>query len=127
MTFWIPADQISPAVWISVYMLFPIVFNFFNVRRYGEIEFWLTTAKVITCMGLIVLGILLPMGASTTPRLLGTSPKYDLIQCVNATVDNCVSPPGFVCTFSNISTYLFLQIGEKMGWKSSWLGEIGAA
>jgi len=97
MRFWVPASQVNPAVWISVYAVLPIAFNMFNVRRYGEIEFWLSTLKVLTCVGLIILGLLLAMGASTESALLGTNSDNGLIACVNATIDNCVSAPGFNC------------------------------
>lgn len=97
MTFWIPADQIHPAVWIALYAILPIIFNLFNVRRYGEIEFWLTSMKVIMCIGIIILGLLLAMGASDDNRLSGTDAQFNLIPC-NSTADNCVQPPGFGCT-----------------------------
>src|ERR1700737_1650906 len=40
-SFWVPTTTISPGLWISVYLIAPIAFNFFNTRQYGEIEFWL--------------------------------------------------------------------------------------
>lgn len=97
MTFWIPTSRLSSALWLTVYFIAPIVFNVFNVRRYGEFEFWLTSIKVITCVGLIILGMLLLMGASTAPLLLGTSPDHRLIQCTDPLRDNCVALPGFNC------------------------------
>jgi yeast amino acid transporter len=95
MRFWFKDTQ--PVIWICVYGLLPIAFNLFNVRRYGEIEFWLTSTKVAMCVGLIILGFALGMGASPNPPLLGTSPQGAIIPCVNETTDNCLSQPGFDC------------------------------
>ena len=97
MAFWIPNTQISPGVWITIFMLLPVAFNMFNVRRYGEIEFWLTTVKITAFVSIIVIGLLLPMGVSTATPLLGTDDDYNLIPCTNPATDNCVSPPGFIC------------------------------
>jgi amino acid transporter len=118
MTFWIPADQINPAVWISLYAAIPIAFNMFNVRRYGEIEFWLATIKVTAFVGIIISGILLPLGASSVTRLLGTDTNHVLIPCDDPASDNCVSPPGFICmAFLNHNTNS--QIGSKAHSKNS--------
>ena len=98
MAFWLP--NINPAVWITVFFLVPITFNFFNVRKYGELEYWLTSVKVVACVGIIILGILLPMDASTSQPLLGTNNvngTLQLIPCLNSTTDDCVPQPGFSC------------------------------
>ena len=99
-SYWI---QENSALWISVYIIPPILFNLLNVRKFGEIEFWLSSIKVYTFIGLIILGLLLLMGASTAPLLLGTRPlnnvtHYPLIQCDHPALDDCVSSPGFNCT-----------------------------
>lgn len=94
MTFW--TDSVDPAVWIVIYVIPPIIFNLFNVRRYGEIEFWLTLQKVITFVILIVYGILMAMQASAITPWSGTSSNYDAVPC-SATASNvsCVGSPGF--------------------------------
>jgi amino acid permease len=103
MAFWLPNDKYNPSIWISVFLVIPVLFNMFNVRRYGEIEFWLTVIKLITIVGLIVLGILLPMNASPTTRLLGTDlDTLELVECPSSDVVSgnvtCVGTPGFGCT-----------------------------
>jgi len=96
MTFWTGA--VPSAAWIAIFLTIPILFNFFNVRRYGEIEFWLTSIKIITIVGLIFLGILLPMGASSRPPLLGTSAQYTAVECSkNEIGEKCLLSPGFNC------------------------------
>jgi amino acid permease len=97
MTLWISEDQVPPEVWISVYMIPPIIFNLFNVRRYGEIEFWLTLQKILTFVLLIIYGLLAAMGASSKQPLSGTDPNYNAILCDNPITDQCVGPLGFNC------------------------------
>lgn len=119
MSFWIPQTQINPAVWISIFMAIPIAFNMFNVRRYGEIEFWLTTFKVTAFVVIFILGMLLAMDASTATRLSGTDSNYNLIPCNDPAIDNCVGPPGFSCMLL-AKAMLIIKIGGKMDGKSFW-------
>lgn len=100
MAFWLP--NVSPAVWIGSFLFPPILFNMFNVRRYGEIEFWLATVKATAVVLAVVLGILLPLGVSTYPLLLGTSPEHKLIPCNDPAANNCIPPPGFNCASHDI-------------------------
>jgi amino acid permease len=100
VSFWVPKTYIHPAVWISVFMATPLGFNMFNVRRYGEIEFWLTAFKVTSLLWISIIGILLPLDASTATRLSGTDGSNALIPCTNPALDNCLSHPGFNCSIT---------------------------
>ena len=85
---------------ITIFFVVLVLFNLLNIRRYGEIEFWLTVIKLATIVGLIFLGILLPMGASIETRQLGTSPNNStVIPCpiINTTEIQCLDTPSFVC------------------------------
>lgn len=109
MQFW-DTDGKLKSVWILIFFITSILFNLLNVRRFGHIEYWLTTVKVITIVGLIFLGILLPMGASVETRRLGTDgqPAFhnptaienltDLtaVPCASSKLP-CLDPPGFPC------------------------------
>ena len=97
MGIWLSNAQVNSAVWITIFLIIPFLFNNFNVRRYGEIEYWLTVIKLVTIFGIIILGILLPMSASSQTPLLCTENNHP-VQCVNPAVDNGVGPPGFGCT-----------------------------
>jgi len=112
MSFWIPKTQVNPAVWITSFGAILIAFNLFNVRRYGEIEFWMATVKVTAIFGIILLGLLLPMNASTATRLLGTdTTNHVLIPC-NGSVP-CLQQPGFDCfTFNDIPKLITLDWRE---------------
>ena len=92
------APGINKAVWLAIFPLFPLAFNMFNVRRYGEIEYWLTVTKIAAIVGLTIFALLLPMGVSTYPRQPGTDLQTKSVtpSCNNSAL--CVPPPGFDCT-----------------------------
>lgn len=94
VTIWDP-DQRYHALWITMFFIVPIIFNFLYVRNLGEIEYWLTAIKIITILGLIITGILIAVGLSTEPRL-GTSSQYTPLPCSANEIGNCVSPPGLI-------------------------------
>jgi amino acid permease len=84
--------------WVTGFLIISLVFNLFNVRRYGEIEFLLTVVKVLGFVGLILAGIALPLNASTQPRLLGTQGEVPAVVNCQSGVVSCLSDPGFGCT-----------------------------
>ena len=100
MSFWVSDDRYR-YLWITIFFTVVVLFNLLNVRRYGEIEYWLTVAKLETIIGIIILGIILPMGASAGTRLLATGPNNNPISCPsNPAPDQCLGVPGFPCIIS---------------------------
>jgi len=93
MAYW--SDE-SRFLWISIFFVFPILFNILNVRRYGEIEYWFTAIKVVTIVGLIICGLLIAMDVTGT-ALLGTDQDYRPVPCANNTIGQCLTNPGFGC------------------------------
>ncbi|KAK0521506.1 amino acid transporter [Tilletia horrida] len=69
LAFWRP--DISPAVWVSVFLVLILLLNFAGVRWFGEIEFWLSFIKIVTLTGLIILGICIDLGASPSGDRIG--------------------------------------------------------
>ncbi|KAG6900150.1 hypothetical protein C0993_002079 [Termitomyces sp. T159_Od127] len=55
-------SDINPAVWITITMVITITINFLGAGAYGEAEFIFASIKVITIVGLIILGIVLDLG-----------------------------------------------------------------
>lgn len=66
MSFWFPG---TPAwIWITAVILFIGAINTRNVRTFGELEFWLSSIKVLAIIAMIVGGIaLMVMGVSYAP------------------------------------------------------------
>ena len=69
--FWPAGAAVSPAVWITVFLVVIGVTNFINVRIYGEAEFWLSLMKLITLVGLIILGIVITAGGGPNHETIG--------------------------------------------------------
>lgn len=59
---------VSVAVWITIVLLIILLLNVIAVSFFGEAEFWFASIKLITIMGLIILGIVL---------FFGGGPKHD--------------------------------------------------
>ena len=102
MKFWYPRQDHREEIWITVFIAIPIIINFFNLRRYGNWEFGITVIKIVTIVGIIVLGILLPMDAVASERLLGTAgdERYGNLTAVVCPPNNttgCLGHPGFGC------------------------------
>ena len=92
--YWNPESRYLP-LFITIFFVFTIIFNFFYVRRLGEIEYILTLLKIITILGLIAVGLLLAMGLSTNP-LLGTSLQYQPVLSTKNEIGIPVPPPGVI-------------------------------
>lgn len=52
----------SPAVWITIILVTILLLNIVAVPFFGEAEFWFASIKLITIMGLIIVGIVLFFG-----------------------------------------------------------------
>ncbi|KAJ5937273.1 Arginine permease CAN1 [Penicillium verhagenii] len=59
--YWDPT--INTAIFIAVFWVVITILNLLPVNFYGEIEFWLSTAKVLTVIGFILFGICIDAGA----------------------------------------------------------------
>jgi amino acid transporter len=60
--YWIPRDKVNPGVWITVIFIIILLVNLFGVKFFGEFEFWLSSFKVITVLGLILLTLIIALG-----------------------------------------------------------------
>lgn len=66
MQYWVHKDKVNPGVWITIFLVIIVLVNVLGVRFFGEIEFWLSTLKVITCLGLIILLLVIALGGGPT-------------------------------------------------------------
>lgn len=98
VTYWDKDQKLAP-LWITIFIVAPILFNFLYVRWLGEIEYWFTTVKIILILILIVTGILIAMGLSTDP-LLGTNAQYTPVPCSANEIGDCVPGPGLISLVS---------------------------
>ncbi|KXN89850.1 Dicarboxylic amino acid permease [Leucoagaricus sp. SymC.cos] len=63
--------EINPAAWITITIVVVIIINFLGAGAYGEAEFIFASIKVITIVGLIILGIVLDLGGGPSHDRLG--------------------------------------------------------
>ncbi|KAF1970616.1 hypothetical protein BU23DRAFT_473516 [Bimuria novae-zelandiae CBS 107.79] len=61
--YWCPPDRVNPGVFIAVFLVVIIAINYFGIRFFGELEFWLSSIKVVVIVGVIFLSFLLAVGA----------------------------------------------------------------
>lgn len=61
--YWCPPDKVNPGVFIAVFLVVIIAINYFGIRFFGELEFWLSSVKVVVIIGVILLSFLLAVGA----------------------------------------------------------------
>ncbi|KAJ6602211.1 amino acid permease-domain-containing protein [Mycena sp. CBHHK59/15] len=70
LQFWAP-----PHSWVIslVFWVFLVSVNATHVKAYGELEYWLSSLKVITVLIFIVLGVLVNVGLNEEHRFIGLS------------------------------------------------------
>ena len=68
--YWVPREKLNPGVFIAIFLVSIILLNYLGVKYFGELEFWLSSLKILTLCGLIILSIIL---------VLGGGPKHDRI------------------------------------------------
>jgi L-asparagine transporter-like permease len=54
LQYWVPRGKVNPGVWIAVFLIVITLINECGVRLFGEIEFWLSTVKVLVILGITV-------------------------------------------------------------------------
>ncbi|KAH6643679.1 dicarboxylic amino acid permease-like protein [Boeremia exigua] len=64
---WITAERINPGIWILIFLVLIVSINYFGIKFFGELEFWLSSIKVVVIVGLIILSFLLAVGAGPGP------------------------------------------------------------
>lgn len=60
--YWVPREQVNPGVFIAVFLVVIIAINYLGIKIFGELEFWLSSIKVLTICGLIILSLILVLG-----------------------------------------------------------------
>lgn len=60
--YWVPRERVNPGAFIAVFLVAIIVINYFGVGLFGEVEFWLSSIKVLIIVGLIILSLVLALG-----------------------------------------------------------------
>lgn len=62
LQYWVPREKVNPGVFITIFLIVILCINYFGVKFFGEFEFWLSSIKVLTLIGLIILSLVLALG-----------------------------------------------------------------
>lgn len=54
---------INPDIFVSIFLTFVILINFFGAKGYAEAEFWFNLSKVLMIIGFVILGLVIDSGA----------------------------------------------------------------
>lgn len=69
LSYWAP--NVSAGVWIAIFLVLVLALNIIAVSFFGEAEFWFASIKLLTIVGLIILGIVLMLGGGPNRDRLG--------------------------------------------------------
>jgi yeast amino acid transporter len=69
--YWLPRTKVNPGVFIAVFLVCIVTINYFGVKYFGELEFWLSSIKVIVIIGLILLSLILASGGGPDHQATG--------------------------------------------------------
>jgi amino acid permease len=61
----------SPALWVTLILVAIIAINYFGVGLFGEFEFWLSSAKVLIMIGLIIFTLVIAAGGGPNGQATG--------------------------------------------------------
>ncbi|PSR84154.1 amino acid permease/ SLC12A domain-containing protein [Coniella lustricola] len=59
------------AMWVGLMLIVVYAINFSSNKAYGEMEFWFASIKVVTVIGLILLGIIISAGGGPNHEAIG--------------------------------------------------------
>jgi amino acid transporter len=60
--YWVDRDRINPGVFITIFLITIVCINWLGIRFFGELEFWLSSIKVVVIIGVIILSLVLALG-----------------------------------------------------------------
>jgi amino acid transporter len=64
INFWDQEGKYNPAIWITIIIVLILALNIFAVGIYGEAEFIFASIKIITMVGLLILGLIIMLGGA---------------------------------------------------------------
>lgn len=69
--YWVSKETMNPGIWITIFLVIILLINLLGVRFFGEIEFWLSSLKVVTCLGLILILWIIALGGGPSGDRIG--------------------------------------------------------
>jgi amino acid transporter len=61
----------NPAIYVTIFLIAIIAINYLSVGFFGEIEFWLSSVKVLIILGLIIFTLVIATGGGPSHHATG--------------------------------------------------------
>ncbi|KAF7294979.1 AA-permease domain-containing protein [Mycena indigotica] len=71
ISYWSGGRKVPLEAWMVIFIVFIAVINLLGVRVFGELEFWFSSIKVVTLIGLLIMGIVIDLGGNPHHDRLG--------------------------------------------------------
>ncbi|KAF7363396.1 AA-permease domain-containing protein [Mycena sanguinolenta] len=69
--FWAGGRKVPTEAWMVIFIVFIASVNLLGVRVFGEMEFWFSSIKVISLIGLLLMGIIIDLGGNPRHDRIG--------------------------------------------------------
>jgi amino acid transporter len=115
MQYWTLSVPIE--VWSAMYIILVVIMNLLGIEFFGELEFWMSGLKVVSLMGLFLLGIIIDLGGNPKHDRIGfrywRQPNGPMGSYLVDEVHN-KQLAVFLGFWSTLTTALFAYIGSEL-------------
>jgi len=110
--YWVKPEKVNPGVFITVFFVVIVFINYFGIRFFGEFEFWLSSLKVVTICGLLILSLILVCGGGPSREVKGF--KYWKDPGAFKTYKGEGAKGRFLAVWSTMVTATFAYLGTEL-------------
>ncbi|KAJ6502598.1 dicarbixylic amino acid permease [Mycena sanguinolenta] len=71
LSYWRGGREVPTEAWMVIFVVFIASVNLLGVRVFGEMEFWFSSIKVISLIGLLLMGIIIDLGGNPQHDRIG--------------------------------------------------------
>jgi len=71
LQFWVPPSRVHPAVFVSISLVMVVSLNYFGVKIFGEVEFWLSVFKILVLLIMVFVMLVVACGGGPEKQVLG--------------------------------------------------------
>ncbi|OAX37901.1 dicarboxylic amino acid permease [Rhizopogon vinicolor AM-OR11-026] len=103
-------------VWMVIYIAAIFLINLMGIRVFGEFEFWFCSIKVVSLVGLILMGLIIDLGGNPKHDRIGFrywNPPYGPLGDYLPQLNN-IQLSHFLGFWSTLTTALFSYIGTEL-------------
>jgi amino acid transporter len=62
VSYWVDAERVNPGIWITIFLSVIVALNFINHRLPSNIEFYVSSFKLVVMLGLMILSTVIALG-----------------------------------------------------------------